>query len=300
MSRLNAVDMSRWGGELTPSEAACMASQGIHTVIVATGPGGYGLQALQQAEAASAAGMRVEAYVFLEFESEPEWWIREALRRLEGFPVARWWLDIEDTEHGRDWDVADRMEYAKRALIAFQDFGIFAHIYTGGWYWRPYMGNTTAFAEQGRLLWNSYYDSDPDVDGLPYGGWTRETVAIEQFQGTTDLCGQSVDLNAMYIDPATEEADMADPRLDEVITALGGIEAIRAWNATGNHLLRGYAIEQVDQNKAEEGLAALTARVAALEARPAPGGAIDYERLAMAAELGGKAQAASIRNLGQV
>lgn len=298
MSRLNCVDMSRWGGELTPSEAACMAAQGVHTVIVATGPGGYGLLALQQAEAASAAGMRVEAYVFLEFESEPEWWVQQALWRLEDFPVARWWLDIEDTEHGRDWHWSRRRAYAQRALEEFGRSGIFAHIYTGGWYWRPYMGDWLGPASEGRLLWNSYYDGDPDVEGLPYGGWTKETVAIEQYQGTTDLCGQSVDLNAMYIDP--QEAEVADPRLDEVIKALGGIEAIRAWNERGNSLLLGYEREQVDQNKAEEGLAALDGRVAALEARPAPGGAIDYERLAMAAELGGKAAAASIRNLGQV
>ena len=51
--------------------------------------------------------------------------------------------------------------------------------------------NSTQFV--GLPLWNAYYDGDPDEDGLPYGGW--EHSAIEQYQGTTDLCGQSVDLN---------------------------------------------------------------------------------------------------------
>lgn len=39
------------------------------------------------------------------------------------------------------------------------------------------------------------------------------------------------------------EAEM-DPRLDAVIAALGGMDAIEAWNARGNSLLAGYALEQ--------------------------------------------------------
>lgn len=37
---------------------------------------------------------------------------------------------------------------------------------------------------------------------------------------------------------------MADPRLDAVIAALGGMAEIEAWNAKGNSLLLGYALEQ--------------------------------------------------------
>ncbi|MCA9641071.1 MAG: N-acetylmuramoyl-L-alanine amidase, partial [Myxococcales bacterium] len=40
------------------------------------------------------------------------------------------------------------------------------------------------------------------------------------------------------------EEDMADPRLDAVIAALGGMAEIEAWNAKGNSLLLGYALEQ--------------------------------------------------------
>ena len=38
---------------------------------------------------------------------------------------------------------------------------------------------------------------------------------------------------------------MADPRLDAVIAALGGMAEIEKWNAKGNSLLLGYANEQV-------------------------------------------------------
>lgn len=41
-----------------------------------------------------------------------------------------------------------------------------------------------------------------------------------------------------------QEGDMPDPRVDEVIAALGGLEEIRKWNQNGNSLLLGYALEQ--------------------------------------------------------
>lgn len=256
MSGLNCVDMSRWGGELTAEEAACLKAAGIATVIVASGPGGYGLMARQQAEAAVAAGLRLEAYAFLEFESDPEWWVREALARLEGLPVARWWLDVEDTEHGRAWTPEARIAYAQRALDAFAAAGVFAHVYSGGWFWRPYLGNTDVFALQGRKLWNSWYDGDPDVDGLPYGGWTTADVAIEQFEGTSLICGQSVDKNWLYF--AEEEEDMElrarVERLERLIGGNGvddeegkrltGEEAVAWMDGRGFSLLLGLAHAQ--------------------------------------------------------
>lgn len=40
------------------------------------------------------------------------------------------------------------------------------------------------------------------------------------------------------------EDDMADPRVDSILAALGGQAAIDAWNLNGNSLLAGYALEQ--------------------------------------------------------
>ncbi len=253
MSEPNCVDMSRWGGELTAEEAACMKSAGIATVIVASGPGGYGLMARQQAEAALTAGLRLEAYTFLEFESDPAWWVREALARLDGLPVARWWLDVEDTEHGRDWTPEQRIGYVQRTLDAFAGAGVFAHIYSGGWFWRPYMGNGDAFARQGRKLWNSWYDGDADVDGLPYGGWTAADVAIEQFEGTSLVCGQSVDKNWLYFTEEGEDMELRSrvERLERLIGGNGvddeegkrltGEEALAWMDGRGFSLLLGLA-----------------------------------------------------------
>ncbi len=198
-----------------------MKAADIATVIVACGPGGYGLMARQQAEAAVAAGLRLEAYTFLEFESDPEWWVHEALGRLDGLYVARWWLDVEDTEHGRTWTPAQRVAYVQRALDAFAAAGVFAHVYSGAWFWRPSMADTDAFARQGRKLWNSWYDGDPNVDGLPYGGWTAADVAIEQFEGTSLVCGQSVDKNRLYFTEKGEDMDLR-ARVERLERLIGG------------------------------------------------------------------------------
>jgi hypothetical protein len=48
---------------------------------------------------------------------------------------------------------------------------------------------------------------------------------------------------------AALEDEMPDPRVDALVAALGGMEAIEAWNRNGNSLLLGYAIEQEKQAK---------------------------------------------------
>lgn len=59
--------------------------------------------------------------------------------------------------------------------------------YSGAWYWRGYLGNTTAFATQ-RHNWGALYDNiyDPNV-WTPWGGWTD--LAIKQPAGTSTLAG---------------------------------------------------------------------------------------------------------------
>ncbi len=78
------------------------------------------------------------------------------------------------------------------------------------------------------------------------------------------------------------EAEM-DPRLDAVIAALGGMEAIEAWNARGNSLLAGYALEQ---EKLGSHLATPHGGL---------GGRATAEQIARAIELGAKAAGDSIR-----
>ena len=85
-------------------------------------------------------------------------------------------------------------------------------IYTGYWWWKMEFGNPQDFKHL--PLWNALYDGDPDLDfgNYPYGGWTTDSVIMEQYQGTTDLDGVAVDWNVFY--------DQEDVDVDTIIQAL--------------------------------------------------------------------------------
>ncbi len=85
-------------------------------------------------------------------------------------------------------------------------------IYTAYWWWKLQFGDPQDFKHL--PLWNAIYDGDPDLDfsNYPYGGWTTNSVIMEQYQGTTDLDGVAVDLNVFY--------DQEDVDVETIIQAL--------------------------------------------------------------------------------
>lgn len=189
----NAVDMSTYSGELTEVEAGCMASNGIELMIAGTGHlNSLGRWTSQQAGVALDAGMTLDGYRWLNL-SEPV--VPQMVNAFSSMgphigQVRMWWIDCEDTTLGA-MGPAEVIDAIGDAVEYCEQQGVRHGIYTGGWWWRPQAGDSDAFSHL--PLWNAYYDGDPDEDGLPYGGW--EHSAIEQYQGTTDVCGQSVDKN---------------------------------------------------------------------------------------------------------
>ncbi len=190
---LNAVDMSKYGGELSPGETLCMVNAGVKLAIIGTGhPNSLGSWSEQQAAAAMAAGLIVDGYRWLNLNEPivPQMDNAFASMGQQLDRVRMWWIDAEDVSMPGMGPaevvdaVADAVDYCLQRDVAHG-------IYTGRWWWVPQTANSEQFAHL--PLWNAYYDGDPDEDGLPYGGWVHS--AIEQYQGTTDLCGQSVDLN---------------------------------------------------------------------------------------------------------
>lgn len=233
------VDMSKWGGPLTADEAACMVANGVQVCIVASGPGNYGEWTLQQAQAAQAAGMALEGYTFLEWAYNARLWVRSAIQRFGAARPRRLWVDVEDTSipPPLDWE-----RYVSEALDEVRAHGLDTGVYTGRWFWAGHLGNVETFAHE--KLWNSWYDGDPDIDGLPYGGWTEASVAIEQYQGTTDLCGQSVDLNAIY-----EEGDMTVQQQLDAINAVLEATGVHQAGVEGIDLLASLRNTQAAQRE---------------------------------------------------
>ena len=103
----------------------------------------------------------------------------------------------------------------RQAIQQCDDFGKQACIYTAYWWWHDQFGNSTQFAHM--PLWNAYYDGEPDVDfgRLMYGGWAVSSVVMEQFTGSSQLAGITVDRNTILADWWVEEDQGDEPMTDE-------------------------------------------------------------------------------------
>ena len=244
-----ALDMSKWGGDLTAQEAADMWVLGVRTLIFATGPGGYSSAVVSQIDDAVKVGFVIEVYYFVEWGNNPAVWIDSGATALGNLKqhVKRVWIDVEDVNNTPPSTLAAREAYVRQAVERAQlVYGVPVGIYTGGWFWKdPIRGMANSPAFSSYSLWNSYYDNDSDIDGLPYGGWTAADVAIEQYTGTVIVAGQSVDTNWAY-KPMTnaievppdnmnnfEELNQAVMQRFDIIQVASGdyLKMVEAWNA---------------------------------------------------------------------
>lgn len=251
--------MSRWGGELTDQEAQDMIAQGIELIIVGTGhPNGAGTYARQQAETwLRNGGKHLDAYIYLYMAWEADQQVAQGLGTLQGLPVRMWWLDAEDVE-SQGLTPEQRVAFLHDCLDNMG--GLNVGIYTGRWWWVPNMADSTEFSHL--PLWNSWYDGDPDTDGVPYGGWTDSL--IEQYEGTTNICGQSVDLNyAKNLELLqAEEEEMTDEMrgiLEDILSRITKLEDVLAGGRAG------VDYQWSDQGNFMLGLAQIQAKLAKIE-----------------------------------
>lgn len=194
-----AVDVSNWTRpELTADHVRAWRAAGVGLVVVQAvdPPPGYPRGVTrEQLDAARNGGVVVDAYVYLWF-GNPSVSLRNLLL-LDGERVRRVWLDIEDAEGAARLTQGQREAIVDELLDACDRYGILpAGIYTGRWFWRPYMADTPRYAS--RPLWDSRFDGIPDVSAnwVPYGGWTER--AIKQYAGDASLGGVSgIDLNVV-------------------------------------------------------------------------------------------------------
>jgi len=190
-----ALDISNYTGPITQEQVNGWRDAGVGLVIVQAvdPPAAYPAGCTrQQLETLRDANMPAEAYVFFWFDASPDH-IDRALSLLEGLPIRRVWLDVEDigaksyNQATTEAKVADALQ---RCDTWSQQQGLpQAGIYTGKWYWEAtdYMGNTSSFSD--RELWDANYDFTPDATSgfRPYGGWTG--CSIKQHIGSSEFVG---------------------------------------------------------------------------------------------------------------
>lgn len=214
---MHAVDISNYTDPLTPGALAAWQANDYGLVIVqaVAPPLGYPAgQTRTQVQACLNAGLTVDAYIWLWFDLDIED-IHHKLALLDGQPIRRLWLDVEDQAASK-YDTPTCNAKVQAALDLCGTYPVTGGkptgIYTGRWFWvNPnFMANTTVFSD--RDLWDSDYNGIETTDGfVPYGGW--QARAIKQYAGTSTLAGiGGVDLNVLS---TQEAADLAQPTVDD-------------------------------------------------------------------------------------
>lgn len=199
---VKACDVSNYTSDLTPEALEAWKADGLELVIVqaVSPPPGYPAgKTRQQIQQCLAAGLTVDAYIWIWFDLDIAD-IERKLALLDGLPIRQLWLDVEDQAAIKYDQVACEIK-VRQALERCDEFaaasGRPTGVYSGAWYWADprYMNNTAVFSD--RLLWDALYDGIPDASVFSaYGGW--QECAIKQYAGTSVFHGVSgVDLNVL-------------------------------------------------------------------------------------------------------
>lgn len=233
---LNAVDMSNWGEALTASEAACMWERGVRLITVGSGhPLGSGRWSRQQLEqwllVTNGRGL-CGAYRYFRFDQPPDVQANEARSVLAGLPIYQWWADFEDDTAGGLLQSA-LIAYMDRALRHMDTFTAQrpTAIYTAEYWWERYLPLGFDRWNRRDLIDARYTAKEGAPPGLlyqpfkgrEYGGWTEPHGY--QYQGTTDLCGQSVDLLYYPNGFGPQEDGMSSQEFEQVMARIAKLEA---------------------------------------------------------------------------
>jgi hypothetical protein len=137
--------------------------------------------------------------------------------------IKRIWLDVEarPPHEASNMTPQKRIDIVSECAAEVERAGYSVGIYTGRWYWVPYMANTTAFSKY--PLWLAYYGKNdgtqPPIKIADFGGWRR--VSVHQFTSRFALCGRYRDANYWMLDEGKEEQmTSSNPTAREIVEAI--------------------------------------------------------------------------------
>lgn len=177
-------------------DAACLRAAGVDRLIV--GCQRPALAADMVAKAQTAGIEVIGTYAFLYFGIDFLGQTDAAIAVAKASGVRRVWLDVEATGQHERAGMSPGVRCAELAecVARVEAAGLEAGIYTGAWYWVPYM-KSAAFAHL--PLWHAAYPTDgSEVREVAYGGWTK--VAIHQYTSGLNVCGRDRDANYVFED----------------------------------------------------------------------------------------------------
>jgi hypothetical protein len=177
------IDISNYNGVPSPEQLQSWKGQGVQHVVVRASLERQQLEdtAHQQLQVCRDAGFQVAAYVWAYFSEDPKDTAQAALDLYDQFSPDTYWLDCEETDP--QWagsSPGQRQQWLGACVSAFEDAGKRVGVYTGSWWWVPYMDNSPLFADL--PLWDADYDGvADDNDWSHYGGWSER--AGKQYSG---------------------------------------------------------------------------------------------------------------------
>ena len=146
--------------------------------------------------------------------SPPDWWsLKIQMDNIRANAGAEWGnfkdiavdVEIPRTTQARVFQLADALNAAGKDADV---------LYTARWFWVGHMGNSQDIAWRRFRLWSAHYDWNPDIDfgSAPYGPWRVSDLVGEQYAGTTNIEGQSIDLNNFISDwPSRSQPPLEPP-----------------------------------------------------------------------------------------
>lgn len=162
--------------------------------------GGLDHNTIQSLENMKKAGLKTDVYMFPCRGKLAIAQVDEMINNIPSTSYDRIWIDIEtNPSSGCTWSgyTSDQnCQYTLELLEAVKARNRTVGIYASRYMWNQIYGSTTACQEaaDGIPLWYAHYDMAPTfTDFSPFGGW--QTPTIKQYQGTSAVCGASVDRN---------------------------------------------------------------------------------------------------------
>jgi GH25 family lysozyme M1 (1,4-beta-N-acetylmuramidase) len=176
----------------------CLRSQGHTFAVIQAVEGGYGInQHLSQCykDAKTAGFERVDVYAFVCPRCSGQANAATIANELADYMTkigldnsVTIWSDVEQCTNCWETDLSQNAAYVKSFMDALTAKGRAVGVYTNN----HEASITIGTHALGGPLWYAHYDGKESFsDFVPFNGWTKPEA--KQFQGTTSVCGTSVD-----------------------------------------------------------------------------------------------------------
>lgn len=231
---------------------ACLKAEGVERVILGVWDFGVALTMIRGLRGVGIVVEDLYAFVYygLAWEDND---VRNALglAQQEG-GIKRVWLDCEagfDGPGGQlDTEAAGTtVQYRINATLNYRAriaaTGITPGIYTGLYWWRDKMADSTLF--KGDPLWLANYGlNDPanprdPIRAADFGGWT--SVAVHQYSSTIRVCGRERDHNYWFLEDPMGLSD------DDILAIFGSTERHESGDKKGQLREREYRLARAKE-----------------------------------------------------